>query len=576
MDKIIDERIIEREIDNKNRGGNNNIKNRSLKSGWLSLLVIVLLVINVFSFVLYLTPTVFSQGSTFCCEKTGYGAWCQNEAKEKCDSDYRKTPTSCDATSFCRLGCCYDSNEGICMINTPQKVCQDNNGIWQENKDCEIPQCDLGCCVLGTQAAYVSLQRCKKLSGFYGLHTDFRTNIGNEFECIAIAQSQDQGACVYEDNNFQRQCKFTTRGNCAGLKTGNSSVSSDTEFHKDYLCSADELGTSCGKTKQTTIIEGKDEVYFLDSCGNVANIYDAGKVDDELYWTKIVSKEDSCGAGKSNANSADCGNCDYFLGSIGKLYSRTRDRRRAKYGDYICRDLSCRDDEGKKRMNGESWCVYDEKGKDVVGARHFRKSCFAGEITIEACEDFRNEQCVEAEIETSEGKFSSASCIKNKYQDCIAQDNKKDCENIDKRDCRWYPDYEIFNSTDGACLPEINPGLNFWEEESDAKAHCALASKECVVTYEKDLFGDWKCEDNCECLKDSWIDKQLQVCERIGDCGAKINFLGVKGNDKGYEYSKEKISGDVVADVDKGLFNMNIILSKLGLTGRATGKEKKG
>jgi hypothetical protein len=34
---------------------------------------------------------------------------------------------------------------------------------------------------------------------------------------------------------------------------------------------------TCGKTTNTVCVEGKDEVYFVDSCGNVANIYDASK-----------------------------------------------------------------------------------------------------------------------------------------------------------------------------------------------------------------------------------------------------------------------------------------------------------
>jgi len=566
--KKIEKNKIMKKIDNKEKE-TNNIKGRNLKSIVISLLIIGLVITSIF--VLYLIPPVFSQGATFCCEKTDYGAWCQNEPEEKCmGNPYRKTPSSCDSTSYCRLGCCYDSDEGVCMINTPQKVCEENNGVWKEEKNCDIPQCELGCCILGTQAAFVPLQRCKKLSKFYGLNTDFRTNIADELSCIAIAQAQDQGACVYEDDNFQRQCKFTTRGDCSKMKTTNSSVASNTNFHKDYLCSAPELGTSCGKTEKTAVIKGKDEVYFVDSCGNIANIYDASKIDDDLYWTKIVPKDESCGAEKSNANSADCGNCDYFLGSIGKLYERAKDKKRPKYGDYICRDLSCKDEEGKKKQNGESWCVYDKKGNDLVGSRHYRKSCFAGEITLEACDDFRNQICIEESIETSQGEFSTAACIINRWQDCIAQDNKRDCENLDKRDCKWYPDLEIGNSTEGSCLPEIIPGLNFWEEESDAKVHCALASKQCVVTYEKKIGGDWKPVENEHCLEDKWIEDNLQVCETIGDCGAKMNYQGIKGYDKGYEISKERHKDDD----NGGLFGMSLVLNKLGLTGKATAEKE--
>ena len=41
-------------------------------------------------------------------------------------------------------------------------------------------------------------------------------------------------------------------------------------------------------TKETTCIEGKDEVYFKDSCGNIANIYDSSKINDKGYWNKVI------------------------------------------------------------------------------------------------------------------------------------------------------------------------------------------------------------------------------------------------------------------------------------------------
>ena len=78
-----------------------------------------------------------------CCEKTTSGAWCQNTIEEDCDisgdsitgSPFRKTPTSCDATSFCNLGCCVDSEEGLCMQNTPQRVCQNSGATWNDDPE---------------------------------------------------------------------------------------------------------------------------------------------------------------------------------------------------------------------------------------------------------------------------------------------------------------------------------------------------------------------------------------------------------------------------------------------------------
>ena len=113
------------------------------------------------------TPTV-------CCEKTNSGLYCQDVTPDQCSSSGRQAPTSCRSTSFCKPGTCYDSNEGTCLDNTPQNVCNLNNGIWTDKA---APQCDLGCCVLGDQAAFVTLTRCKKLSSFLGLQTNYNKNI---------------------------------------------------------------------------------------------------------------------------------------------------------------------------------------------------------------------------------------------------------------------------------------------------------------------------------------------------------------------------------------------------------------
>ncbi|MDD5193635.1 MAG: hypothetical protein PHF67_03545, partial [Candidatus Nanoarchaeia archaeon] len=88
-----------------------------------------------------------------CCEKTKAGAWCQNAEEKDCDVNFQKTPTSCEATSFCKPGCCIDTQEGICMENTPQKVCENSEGTWADDEQCNVPQCNLGCCILGEQAS---------------------------------------------------------------------------------------------------------------------------------------------------------------------------------------------------------------------------------------------------------------------------------------------------------------------------------------------------------------------------------------------------------------------------------------
>ncbi len=511
-----------------------------------------------------------------CCEKTIGGAWCQDTLEENCDTsgNLRMTPTSCEATSFCKKGCCFDSKDGLCMEGTPQKVCENAGGVWSDDAQCNIPQCELGCCIIGDQASFVTLTRCKRLSNIYGLNTDFRTNVGDEISCIGIAQSQDKGACVYETDEFERTCRFTTRGECLNIE--------NSEFKKDYLCSAEELATNCGKTTRTMCIDGKDEVYFVDSCGNPANIYDSSKVDDAVYWNKIVSKADSCSLSKSG--DPKCGNCDYFGSSICGKGSAT-------YGDYNCRNLECKDDEGNKWKNGESWCVYDGKigeGSDAVGSKHFRYVCMNGEITIEPCADYRNEVCIQDFIETSSGDFTEAACRINRWRDCLDQKEEEDCLNTDRRDCYWLEGVfwsgvgvatttqsdtstsGVFGSGStggfsggstggfeggitgqaiapitgraseedgpekspagaqlggGICLPEIPAGLMFWNQ-GDAQSVCNYGSSVCVVKYEEKLTGGGKCVDNCECLEVGYAQKMNRVCSSLGDCGAYVNYVG--------------------------------------------------
>ena len=87
--------------------------------------------LNIISLVLILVVTIIpiinaiaSPWPAFnvCCEKTTEGAWCQNTLEENCDEGFRKTPTSCEATSFCRPGVCFDF---CCVLVQPgcQKHC---------------------------------------------------------------------------------------------------------------------------------------------------------------------------------------------------------------------------------------------------------------------------------------------------------------------------------------------------------------------------------------------------------------------------------------------------------------------
>lgn len=478
--------------------------------------------------------TLISAQNTYCAERTLSGAWCQNVHLEEVDTSYRYVPASCEATSYCKMGTCVNTFEGTCLENTPQKVCaepdgEEAGGVWFNQPQEDIPQCQLGCCILGDQAAFVTQVRCEKLSSDYGLETNYRTDIQTEVACISSVSSQDKGACVYEED-FQRTCRFLTQNECQTISTGNTNLS--VEFHEGILCSAEILNTTCGYSEKTTIVDGKDEIYFVDTCGNIANIYDFSKKEDSNYWSEVVGKAESCGFNNGNAGSATCGNCDYFLGSTGKMYDRTLDSTRPELGDYICRDLSC-EYQGEVYQHGETWCATSSgNDKNLPGDRHFRKVCYDSEVTVEPCSDFRQEICIQDDI----NGFSTAACRVNQWQDCTSQDTKDNCENTDARDCRWIEgerfDGEETEDSDriGSCVPKYQPGFNFWQAESDAESLCLLANKECIVTYEKGLLdGGWDCVDNCECLEDSWAGEQNNLCLALGDCGSITNFVGKQG-----------------------------------------------
>jgi hypothetical protein len=488
---------------------------------------------------LILLSSVSAATATVCCEKTTSGLYCQDVPAKECSSAGRQVPTSCSSTSFCKPGVCFDSNEGTCATSTPQIVCTANNGVWSA---IQPGQCQLGCCVLGDQAAFVTLTRCKKLSAQLGLATNYDKSITDETQCVLSVKGQEDGACVFT-SDFETTCKRTTRSECS---TGNSTGMQGT-FYPNKLCSAEDLGTNCGPTSKTRCVPGKDGVYFVDTCGNAANIYDSSKLNDKEYWANIKDTSQACNSDKNNALSKTCGNCNYLLGSFCRDSNAVGTS--ASYGSYICADLNCaKTSNGKSYKHGESWCVYNDKGTtdkgaNTVGSRFYKHICVNGEETVEQCADFRQEICIESSISTASTTFSQAGCRVNRWQDCTGQDNQADCENSDRRDCLWKSGINFGNRTDnsGACVPKNTPGITFWEGD-EAKQICAQASAQCVVIYEKGLLGGgMKCKKNCECTTPEWQAQHIAVCTALGDCGPKMNWLGLSGYKQGYNITRTGI-----------------------------------
>ena len=340
-----------------------------------------------------------SVSASFCCEKVkNNGPWCQNmESESDCDPTYDVVPTSCEATSYCRAGTCIDNNNGICIPNSPWEACTTGGGSWDQRASSDIPQCQLGCCLIGEQAAFVTQVACESLASDVGQESNYRADITDELTCLASANPSEKGACVFANEHSQRDCEMLTREECQTAHGtapaaqpsqqpgflqnlfGGGAQPSETptleelglSFYPGYLCSAEELNTICGPLKDTTC--GEDgRVYFRDTCNQLGNVYDSSKlarnalgqweIADANYFTYMINPDCTPADNLGNSQSATCGDCDYISGSTckPKKIGETVD-----YGGFICRSLDCLDYSNEAEgftgdvhpKHGETWCA---------------------------------------------------------------------------------------------------------------------------------------------------------------------------------------------------------------------------
>ncbi|MBX4196883.1 hypothetical protein KW805_04820 [Candidatus Pacearchaeota archaeon] len=476
-------------------------------------------------------------------------------------------PSSKSQVSACSVGTCVDPVEGICQPGSPKSACENDGGQWYNDPNGNIAQCKLGCCLLGDQASFITSQQCSRKSVLLGVTSNFKPEIGSEIECLALAKTQEEGACVYEQD-FQKSCTFTTKASCL-QKTGRAD-----SFYPGLLCSNPALNTTCKKQARTACVEGKDEIYWFDSCGNRENIYDANKAQS---WNegKVLAKQDSCtlDAGKNLlAHQSSCGNCNYFLGSICGQKAGNQKLSDSSQ-NVVCKDLSCTDAQGKKRKNGESWCAYqgsigvDEKNNratDTPGSSHYREVCIDGVIQTEACADARREVCIESQTQTNYGKISSAACRANLWTQCseyntevtgegnarIASEKQRDNKCSQNPDC-FVKKVDISdNFKFNLCAPRYPPGFDLSANSDSAEMVCGLASQTCTAIYVKKLFSGWKCEANCECEDAIFTEKMNDLCISLGDCGAKVNYNGQYR--KNYQaYNAEKVPDSYIEGLKK-------------------------
>lgn len=438
-----------------------------------------------------------------CCGKTGSGGICFNTIESDCNESFQPN-VKCEDTADCKLGCCINTNNGECNPRTPKKLCEEN-GRWIDKENCEAPECLRGCCVIGTQTKFITEKTCKVLSDFLGLQKDFRRQIVTEIECLAISYATEEGACVFEQLD-EKECRFLTQQECKKIPNA--------VFEIGKLCS-DALPGKCLKQDEKKCVDGKDPVYWFDSCGNKESIAEK---------------------------------CDRFTGTTCGL---------DKNGEAYCKDLDCHNipekiNGGKtERGNGESWCVYEgDIYHGVPGSSHYRVYCIDGGTKIESCFDARAKICIEKKDET---QGSYARCISNPAPACLEVSGKRASQKITDAEleaqCKEIPYCEVRSFNFGSpfqfkmCLPQYSQGFADLNNLENSKAVCQIGSfvkkRYEVQKWETAIKIEWKCIGGCDPGVGTWggsnwhgdykkffINVQDNLCSRVSDCGADVNLQG--------------------------------------------------
>ncbi|MEK6829195.1 MAG: hypothetical protein AABY15_03635 [Nanoarchaeota archaeon] len=549
--------------------------------------------IVVFLFVVNISGQETGQSTIYCAEKTLTGASCQNVPLEEVntgtnpltDQPYKYDRTSCESTSYCKIGTCVNTKNGECLPS-PQATCNPaEGGNFYDKESADITACQVGCCILGDGASLVERAKCTFQGKDYNVKPLFKDTVKDEISCAALASPETKGACIFETEEG-KDCKHLTKAECPDPQEN---------FHEGFLCSAEELGTICTRTQRTQCVSGKKEVYFVDLCGNIANVYNAKKINDIAYWSYVPGVqgvEVDFGDGKGNINSRTNGACNYLEGS-------TCASGDAQYGNYVCKDLRCPASDplsgGKLRQQGEAWCSEPiEKFENAKpGQISYLSYCYNGEIQYEPCDYYRNELCLGNQT------TGAAQCVMNNWIDCTSQNNEEDCLNDDLRDCKILEgtagavqtsyaastgNKKTFpvNGGTGSCVPKYTPGFKFWdtkgtitevatEEAQTPLSLCGFSNVICYVHYTEGFayvsgfsqddtnqecidacknaegWNDEQCTRECTPIcfeselsdKDSkadinadWAQNWQNMCLSLGDCGVVENYLKKEGYNK--------------------------------------------
>ncbi len=450
-------------------------KNKSLIAGLLLLAALVLVLQNISA-----AETTYCAETTMPLPNVGVLHCIDGLSINEVDQRYLYSATTCEATEYCKIGTCVNTIAGTCST-APQATCDSSKGgVFYTAEISNVPACQNGCCLIGEQASFTTDAGCAVLASNAGVPKNFDATVNDESTCISMARPQAKGACVYETSDG-RTCDFTTRQEC-------SDKTVETTFYEDFLCTNVDLKTNCVRTSpaQTKCIKESDKVFFKDSCGNTANVYDATKVDDINYWNYIADSTVgtangvtvSAGDGKGNIGSATYGNCNYYLGSTCMQYDRNVDPSApGLIGDNICRNVNCvsgtfsdlfKSTYGRTPYNGETWCGevekssiklttgnsgissldfsgYDKTG-NFPGSTEVLFICANGRVTTEVSAQYRNKICSQG---TDGNGNIGAGWSVNRWQYCYYYNTSEDCLNNETGDCKWVTGASILKDASG-------------------------------------------------------------------------------------------------------------------------------
>ncbi|MEK6816814.1 MAG: hypothetical protein AABY09_04325, partial [Nanoarchaeota archaeon] len=253
------------------------------------------------AFIFSLAQATYAQATeepvNACCEKTATGDTCIYTDASKCETNGYKAAQfqTCEDTSFCRVGCCVNPDGGSCSRQTSKATCDEAGFEWNPTADCSnVKECVKGCCVLGgSSCAYATEKKCGAiLLDYPELTKDFR-DAKSEMECSNICREADKGCCVKDPNS---ECIFTSRASC-NMQDGTGSQG----FYTNTFCSNKYLACGqCTPHYKTDCLEGTEDAYWFDSCGNPEDI----ALDCDFATGSLCSKGED---GKAFCKEVNCG-----------------------------------------------------------------------------------------------------------------------------------------------------------------------------------------------------------------------------------------------------------------------------